>query len=213
MSTLPLFIMFLLSLAIPPFQPLRQIRLQAFIMTITLPFLPASSFDTLPDRRPMEVTRSIVRLTFAYSLLAGFGAILRTLKRIGGWKITESSSNRLLKVILLWLLAWRTGTLPFVPPINAWKRPIDVTTVVAFGTGAICLIDEIRGIIRLIRSGGPEAQSKPQPRSGIASRLIQILLSIHRILLAIRNISAGFTPPYALGIAESADYTGASPLS
>ncbi|WWC71144.1 uncharacterized protein I206_105097 [Kwoniella pini CBS 10737] len=193
MSTIPIFVLFLISLAIPPFQQLRQIRIEAFMMTITLPFLPSSAFDTLPDSRPMEVTRCIVRLIYTYSLLASLGAILRTLKRIGGWKIVKSSDSRLIKVLILWLLAWRTSTLPFVPRLNAWKRPLDLTTIVAVGTGLICSIDEIRGIFKLIN---PEVKDQPKP--GLASRIVQIVLSIHRILLAIRIISAAFAPPNTL---------------
>ncbi|WWC96389.1 hypothetical protein V866_003257 [Kwoniella sp. B9012] len=190
MSSVPLLLLFLLTLSIPPFVPLRQIRLDAFLMPLSLPFIPSSTFDSLSDSRPWDISRAIVRLIIAYSLFAGFGSVLRTLKRIGGWKIPESSTNQLVRVGLLWLLAWRGATLPFVPDEKAWKRPLDVATIVGVGSGGICVVDELRGIARLIGI----KSSNQYPRSGLISRTIQIILSIHRILLSLRIISAAFAP-------------------
>ncbi|OCF56973.1 hypothetical protein L486_05829 [Kwoniella mangroviensis CBS 10435] len=200
MSSIPLLLLFLLTLPIRPHIPLRQIRLDAFLMPLSLPFIPSSTFETLPDSRPWDISRAIVRLIIAYSLFAGFGSVLRTLKRIGGWKIPESSTNQLVRVGLLWLLAWRGATLPFVPDEKAWKRPLDVTTIVGIGSGGICVIDEVREIARLLGL----KSSNQYPKSGIISRIIQIILSIHRILLSLRIISAAFAPLNQIPIDSSA---------
>ncbi|WVW85121.1 hypothetical protein I302_107158 [Kwoniella bestiolae CBS 10118] len=205
MSSLPLLLLFLLTLPIPPLIPLRQIRLDAFLMPLSLPFIPSSTFTSLPDSRPWDISRSIVRLIIAYSLFAGFGSLLRTLKRIGGWKIPTSSSNQLFRVGLLWILAWRTATLPFIPDEKAWRRPLDVATIIGVGSGGICVISEVREILRLI--GVRDAQQ--YPKSGIISRIIQIILSIHRILLSLRIISAAFAPasPIPINISNMGEGT------
>ncbi|WVR06679.1 hypothetical protein IAU60_003711 [Kwoniella sp. DSM 27419] len=190
MAAIPLLVTLLVSLGNSPHVPLREYRLDAFLMPVSLIAMPMEVFAGLPDYRLIDIPRAIMRLALAYLVYAVLGAIWRTLKRLAGRRVqvgTGSILDSFGTVLALWGMAWRTGVLAFIPKEKV-ARPWDATTSVGVVSGAICAIAEIRNIKRTVMPSDDRA------RSGFVSRVVQVLLAIHRILLAVRVISGALAP-------------------
>ncbi|WWC88278.1 uncharacterized protein L201_003185 [Kwoniella dendrophila CBS 6074] len=209
-TTTILFWLFCWTLGIPPTPTIEHIKsLDSFLMPISLISLPASTIlNNLPEytKRSYEISKCIFRLVIAYSLFNGFQTFwrismkLRVNERTGTTVGTETKtrvkfSSELSKILWLYLLSWRLSTLPLSFGLNEKipKIPYDISTMISISTGLICSYDEIRKIINLSGIRTPKQNKANDLKSSILSRIVQTILSIHRLLLSLRIISAGLS--------------------
>ncbi|RSH90747.1 hypothetical protein EHS25_009922 [Saitozyma podzolica] len=80
MGTADLLLVFLAALPLPPFPPGRAFLPGAFLYPIHLTLLPGAAFSPLPTSifRTYDVSRSLERLAWAWGVLAGSEALIRT---------------------------------------------------------------------------------------------------------------------------------------
>ncbi|WVQ84209.1 hypothetical protein IAT38_006360 [Cryptococcus sp. DSM 104549] len=186
--TFKLLALFILTLYIPPSPSPTRLN-DSLLFPLTLLFLPSSTLTSLPDPRPLELSRALTRLTLTLLMYALFGAVFRTGKRLCGCGRGEegrSSGRELGAAVGLHLMAWRCVKMPYEMPEGAWGRPWDVVTVLGVGAGLICGVSDLTSVLETLG-----IWESAQPRRNWIVRVFQVILAIHRILLAHRILLIG----------------------
>lgn len=209
----------LVSMPMVPKVPSQAYHPSSLLQPIHLTLLPASSFTTLPPSiaRFYDIARSFERLAWAWGALAACGSIARLYQRLRyGRKGTQDpspsglQSRKILNVSPitmvehLHLLAWRLATILPKDAAYAGRWPRDIGTFLGVAGGLMASWGELQRLLRLFGWGRGTSISPiiathqliaadPQTGPSWSLSIFHVLLSIHRLLLSIRILSAAFS--------------------